>query len=234
MEETKLDTKQIEPVTQPETTQLADNSSEENPKEIDWKRFKEARKVERQQAEKIREEASRKAQENEALKAALEAIVNKPQTGSPSNEEESDDDRIQKRIDAALANERRRVEEERRQREQAEFPQRLLAAHPDFDSVCSAENIDYLEYHKPAIAKAFKMAPDGFEKWSGVYQAIKEFVPNHSSTKDQKKAERNLGKPQAMSQAGVTQTGDTAPQMLDDKRKQDNWSRMQKRMKGLA
>lgn len=234
MEETKLDTKQIEQVTQPETAHLADNSAEETPQQIDWKRFKEARKLERQQKEEAERSAARTAKENEALKAVVDALVNKPNQASTSNEEESDDDRIQKRIDAALANERRRVEEERRQREHAEFPQRLVAAHPDFDSVCTAENIDYLEYHKPAIAKAFKAAPDGFDKWSGVYQAIKEFVPNHSSTKDQKKAERNLGKPQAMSQAGVTQTGDTAPQMLDDRRKQDNWRRMQLRMKNIS
>ncbi|HAM53715.1 MAG TPA: hypothetical protein DCP92_24610 [Nitrospiraceae bacterium] len=73
------------------------------------------------------------------------------------------------------------------------------------------------------------------QKWCDIYKAVKRFVPNSTtSSKEQKKAEKNLAKPQAMSTAGMTQTGDQAPQYLDDKRKQDNWKRMQLRMKGIA
>lgn len=215
---------------QPESRQ----NEEESPQQIDWKKFKEARKVERQQKEEAEKRANQKSQEAEALKAALEALVNRPQQQAHQETEESDDDRIQKKIDQALTAERKRVEEERVRREHAEFPQRLTANHPDFDSVCTSENLDYLEYHYPEVASAFKNAPDGFEKWSNIYKAIKRFIPNTSGTKDQKKAEKNFIKPQSMSVAGVTQTGDESPKMLDDKRKQDNWTRMQRRMKGLG
>lgn len=208
---------------------------EETPQQIDWRKFKEARKVERQQKEEAEKRAAQKTQEAEALKAAMEALLNKNAHVSSHGYEqndESEDDLIQKKIDLALANERKRVENERIQREHAEFPQRLAQTYPDFDQICSSENLDYLEYHYPEIAGAFKNAPDNFDKWSNVYKAVKRFLPNAANIKDQKKAERNFNKPQSMAVGGVTQTGDTAPMMLDDKRRADNWSRMQKVMKG--
>ena len=55
---------------------------------------------------------------------------------------------------------------------------------------------------------------------------------NPNSSKDQKKAENNFNKPQSMAVSGVSQTGDSAPMMLDDKKRSDNWSRMQRVMKG--
>ena len=207
---------------------------QETPQQIDWKRFKEARKKEREQKEEAERRAAQSSKEAEALKAAMEALVNRPNPVQTGEVEETEDDRIQKKIDKALADERKRVEDERTRREQTEFPQRVLAVHPDFDNVCTTENLDYLEFHYPEVARAFKKAPDSFDKWSDVYKAIKRFVPNNSNNKDGKSAEKNFKKPQSMSVGGTTQTGDHAPMMLDEKRKQDNWSRMQKRMKGIA
>lgn len=239
MDDNKIDTKvEEQPVqAQAKTPQALLNqtnveSDAESPQQIDWRKFKEARKIERQQKEAAEKNAAEERARADALKAALEAVVNKPQANN-EQPEETEDDRIQKKIDAALVAERKRVDDDRRKREQAEFPQRLASAHPDFDSVCSAENIDYLEYHYPEVAAGFKHAPDSFEKWSNVYKAIKRFLPNANSNKDQKKAEKNMNKPQAMSAPGATQTGDGAPMMLDDKRKADNWKRMQQRMKGV-
>jgi len=61
---------------------------------------------------------------------------------------------------------------------------------------------------------------------------VERFVPNTNSGKDAKKAEQNFNKPQSMAVPGATQTGDTAPMMLDEKRKVDNYARMMKVMKG--
>ena len=206
---------------------------DETPQQIDWRKFKEARKIERQQKELAEKNAAEEKARADALKAALEAVVNKPQSQYQESGE-SEDDRTKRLIAEALSAERKRADDERRAREQAEYPQRIASAHPDFDSVCTAENLDYLEYHYPEVAAGFKHAPDGFEKWSNVYKAIKRFLPNANNPKDQKKADKNMTKPQAMSVPGVTQTGDSAPMYLDDKRKADNWARMQKRMKGIA
>ncbi len=140
---------------------------------------------------------------------------------------------IRQKIDAALAKERARVEEDRKQREQKEYPQKVLAAHQDFNEVVTAENMDYLEFHHPEIATAIKYMPEGFDKWSTIYKAIKKHIPNNStSAKEQKKAEKNMNKPQSMA-AGLSGTGDSAPRILDQAAKDANWQRMNRVMKGL-
>lgn len=230
--ETNIEEKAVQ--AQPQNNQPVESKDEENPQQIDWRKFKEARRVERQQKEEAERRAAQKTAEAEALKAAMEALLNKPVNNSVNNydQDESEEDRIQKKIDAALAKERQKAEEERIRREHAEFPQRLAQTYNDFDQVCSEENLDYLEYHYPEVAAAFKNAPDSFDKWSNVYKAVKRFLPNATNNKDQKKAEKNFSKPQAMSVPGVTTTSDHAPVMLDDQRRKDNWNRMQRVMRG--
>jgi len=220
-----------------QTTPVIPNPEAETQEQINWKKFREAREQERKQKEAAEKKASEKEAEAHALKAAMDALLNKQSNqhtndNQYSDDEETDDVRIQKKIDAALTARDRQLEEQRRQKEQAEFPQRLVSTYSDFNDVCTTENLDYLEYHYPEIASAFKHSPDGFDKWSSVYKAVKRFVPNTSSQKDQKKAEKNFNKPQSMAASGVSQTGDTSPMQLDDKRRADNWSRMQKVMKG--
>ncbi len=206
----------------------------ETPEQINWKKFREAREQERKAKEQSDRDLAKKTEEATALKAAMDALLNRQQSqpSQSSNEDESDEDRLQKRIDEALAKRDRQYAEEKKQVEQREFPQRLASTFSDFDQVCSAENLDYLEYHYPEVAAPYKHLPDGFDKWASVYKAVKRFVPNPSSKKDQNSAEKNFNKPQSMAVSGTTQTTDSAPMNLDDKRRQDNWSRMQRVMKG--
>lgn len=226
--------------TQPEVkaTTAADASSppDETQEQINWRKFREAREVERKQKVEAEKRATEKEAEAAALKAALEAIVNRP---SPSNNyqtndesEETEEQRIKRLVAETVAAERKKDQIEREKQDHAEFPQRLTKTYNDFDKVCTSDNLDYLEYHYPEVANAFKRLPDGYEKWSDIYHAVKRFVPNTDSKKEQAKADKNFSKPQAMSIPGKTQVGDTAPQSLDDKRKSDNWNRMQKVMRG--
>lgn len=221
-----------------ETNVQQDNQQTETPEQINWKKFREARETERKQKEAAERRAIEKEQEAAALKAAMEAILNKPQTPQrgqePSNyyEEESEEQRIEKKIAEMMAVRERQAEEARRQREHQEFPQRLASTYSDFNEVCSAENLDYLEFHYPEVAEAFNDMPDGYNKWSKVYKAVKRFVPNTNSRKDQVRAEKNFAKPQSMAVPGVTQVGDTAPIKMDDKKRADNWARMQRVMRG--
>jgi len=223
---------------QPQTTETVAKIEPETQEQINWKKFREQREIERRQLEEERKRSKQKEEEAAALKAAMDAILNKPapvshqQVQQGYEEEETEDQRIDKKVRSALESEKRRIEEERRERDRIELPSKLASTYKDFEQVCSSDNLDYLEYHYPEVASAFKYAPDGFEKWSSVYQAVKRFVPNTSSNKDQKKAEKNFNKPQSMAVSGVTQTGDSAPVNLDDKRRSDNWARMQKVMKG--
>lgn len=213
-------------------TKTAENAQTENPQDINWKKFRENRDKERKEREELERDRSKKEAENSALRAALEALANKP---SPTQDqpEETEEQRIRRQVKEAVIEEQRTAEEARKKKEAAELPQRLQQSFTDFDSICNNENLDYLEFHYPEIAAPYRHLPDSFDKWSNIYKAVKRFVPNPNSAKDQKKAEKNFNKPQSMAVPGSTMTTDTPPTVLDDKRKESNWLRMQRRMKGL-
>jgi len=218
--------------TVPETAATQQPETQEN---INWKRFREQREIERKEKEATERKFKEKEAEAIALKNAMEAILNKQpvqQQSQQYQEDETEDERIQKKVDAALAARDRAFEQQRAENEKASIPQKLSSTYNDFNQVCSQENIDYLEYHYPEVAAAFEGQAESFQKWQGVYKAVKRFVPNTNSGKDAKKAEQNFNKPQSMAVPGATQTGDTAPMMLDEKRKVDNYARMMKVMKG--
>lgn len=234
---------QVENVQADQQTQHVDNQNQpidqnitqdkHEQQEINWRKFREAREQERKQREEAERRATQKEAEARALKEAMDALLNKPSQSHDQYDEDDEEVRIQKKIDAALAAKERQYEEERKKREKAEMPVKLKQACPDFERVCTTENLDYLEFHHPEIASAFNYMPDGVEKWSTVYKAIKKFVPNTSPESNRAKIERNLSKPQAMATSGVAQTGDVAPIYVDERRKADNWARMQKVMRGF-
>lgn len=238
MEETKsveLENTQEKPKEAIEQKQEAPIAEQENEQQINWKKFREARERERKEKIEAEKRASEKEAEVQALKAAMEALVNKPQSNSQQIQEyseETEDQRIARIIDERLGKERQKRQIEDQEREAREFPSKLAKEFPDFDKVCNSESLDYLEYHFPEIAEAYKHMPDGYNKWASVYKAVKRFVPATNAKQNQAIADKNLSKPQSMSIAGKTPTGDSAPQYLDDKRKADNWQRMLKVMRG--
>src|SRR5665213_1531659 len=69
--------------------------------EINWKKFREDRAIERKAMSEAQEKARQKEEEATALKAALEAVVNKPSYASqPSQDvEESEDQRLDRLIE---------------------------------------------------------------------------------------------------------------------------------------
>ena len=217
---------------QPQATQNT-QTEPESVQDVNWRNFRATREKERKEREDSDKRARDKEAEAAAFKAALEAMVNKPQAQQNAPQtEETEEDRINKAVEKRMAAREREDEEKRQHREKQEMPAKLATVFNDFDKVCNADNIDYLEYHYPEVAEAYKHMPDSFDKWANVYKAIKRFVPNTDSKKDQSKVDKNFNKPQAISKPGATPTGDTAPVYLDDKRRQDNWRRMQRVMKG--
>ncbi len=214
------------------TTPEAVKPEQENIQDVNWRQFRESREKDRKQREDAEKRAQEKEAEAAAFKAALDAMVNKP-TQSYEHTEETEQDRIRKEVEKALKAEKEHEDKKRVAREHQEMPQKLATVYNDFNRVCTSENIDYLEYHYPEVAEAYKHMPDSFDKWSNVYKAIKRFVPNTDSKKDQARVDKNFSKPQAISKPGATPTGDNAPIFLDDKRRQDNWKRMQRVMKGV-
>ena len=217
-------------------TQTEEEKQPKNSKE--WDAFKSARAAERQQAEINAKEKGKAQAEAAALKAALDAVLNKPQPQQYEQQEqreESEDERIEKRVAEALQRQQKIYEDQRKEKERTEYPDKLAKDFKDFSEVCSTENLDYMDYHYPEISGAFSYMPEGYVKWASVYKAVKRLIPNPTSSKDSKKAEHNMMKPQSMSAAGPTNTNSGAPAFkLDAERKAANWQRMEKIRMGLS
>ncbi len=214
----------------------------ETPEDPNWKAFREARKKDRADREAAERKAAEKEAEVAALKAAMEAAftksppVQQQQYGYDQQQAESEDERIEKKVRAAIAAREAESEKLRAQREMQEYPNRLQRDFPDFQNVISQENRDYLDYHYPEISRPLSRLPDGYDKWHDIYHAIKKFIPNNSSVrKDSARADSNFNKPKSISSTGLTQSQETSSSnILSEERKAANWARMQKARKGLS
>ena len=243
----KVDKVSQEKIDLKKTSSTPESSGEtEQQEDPNWRAFREARKKDRIEKEAAEKRAYEKEAEANALKAAMEAAFSKSgmnQSGGMSqqysgyNEEgETEDERIEKKVQAALAAREASYERERAQREQQEYPQRLQQTYPDFNSIVSTDNLDYLEYHYPEITGPLKRLPDDYHKWADIYRAVKKFVPNSSTAKKESaKADANFAKPKSMSSTGITQSGEAMSNArLTDEKRAANWERMQRTLKGLT
>lgn len=221
----------------------AENKAPEKEEDPNWRAFREARKQDRIHRESAEKRAAEKEAEVAALKAAMEAAFAKggavaaPQQGYQGSylPEETEDERIEKKVAAAIAQREAAAERARAEREQQEFGQRLVQAYPDFNQTIAHENLDYLDYHHPEVSAAIKMLPDGFEKWRSIYHLVKKFVPNTANArKDAARADANLAKPRSMSGTGITQPGQTGGAYLTEERRAQNWERMQRTLNRLS
>lgn len=231
-----------------ENQEQNNNSSVEKESQEDpnWRAFREARKRDRAEKEAAERRAIEKEQEIAALKAAMEAAFSK---GSPSpqayqqyygiNEapEESEDQRIERKVVELLSKKQQQLEKERQEREHQEYPTRLNKDLPDFRQVCSQENLDYLDYHYPEVSRPLQRLSDGYDKWSDIYHAVRKFVPNHSTAKKESiRADINNNKPKSISSPEMTQSGQPVKESWQqiEQRRADNWARMQRTLKGIS
>jgi hypothetical protein len=215
-------------------TEVKKEVSQETDQERNWKKFREIREQERKKAEQDAQRAAEREAEAAALKLALDAALNKsqPQNHSVYDElDDTEDQRIEKKVNALLAKREAEADERRKQHEMQTLPTRIKQALTDFDSVCSAANYDYLEYHHPELARSLGRQPDSVEKYTDIYNAIKRYVPNLNHAQEQKKAESNFNKPQAYtSSTPQPAVGSGATIRIDEARKQANWLRMKQTM----
>lgn len=232
--------------TQASLPQQKATDGEEKQEDPNWRAFREARKKDRAEKEAAERRASEKEAEVAALKAAMEAAFSKsapaPQAyqqyyGQPHEEEETEDQRIEKKVNALLASREEKYRQEMEHRERSEYPSRLAREFPDFGQVCSQENLDYLDYHFPELSRPLQRLPDGYDKWSDIYRAVKKFIPNvNESRKDASKADSNALKPRSISSTAITQPGQGGgPEtwQQSEQRRTENWARMQRIMKGV-
>lgn len=201
-----------------------------------WQKVREQRKVERKAREDAEARANQKAEEAAALKAALEALTNKPSNNmfnTSYQEDDSEDAKLDKLVEAKLDRLEKQREQQRKEREMKEAPLKIREKYNDFDSICSPENMDYVDYHHPELTAPFRYMPDGYDKWEAMYKATKKLLPNQSAKKDAAKIEKNLGKPGSMSTVNALQQ-DNPSIKLSEQRKAENWARMEKSRKGLS
>lgn len=223
-------------VVAPEQSETKEPAREEA-NDVNWRQFRQQRAKEREEKIEAEKRLADKEREALALKAAMESLLSR--SGSTNSHqgdqevEESEDQRIQKKVDRALEEREKKYQVERAKTEAAELPQKLSSTFSDFNKVCSQENLDYLEYHYPEIWSGFKHSQGNFDVWAGLYKTIKRLVPTTDTRKELAKIEKNLSKPQSMSSPGVAQTGDNAPTELTEQRRKDNWDRMKKAMRSV-
>lgn len=211
-----------------------------------WKAYRETLKKERSEKKEAEKRLLEKEAEAAALKAAMEAAFSK---NSPSPQayqqyygiqteqfEETEDQKIEKKVNAILEAKEQKIRKDREERERQELPNRIKAAYPDFYSVVSEENLDYLDFHYPEVSRPMQRLADGYEKWSDIYHAVKKFVPNHSTAKKEAaKADINQNKPKSISSGTMTHSGEPVRQnwQESEQRRAENWARMQRIMKGV-
>ena len=92
----------------PQTTQAPPTETIE---EVNWRKFRQQREEERKQKEAAEKYARQKEEETAALKLAMEALVNKPQTQQTYEEEDSDEQRIDKLVEKKLKQREAQIEQ---------------------------------------------------------------------------------------------------------------------------
>lgn len=247
-----VDTKSVQ--NQVDTT-LTQQTKETQPKQDDetnvdpnWKAFREARKKDRELMQAAEKKAAEKEAEAKALKEAMEAAFSKNspspqayqqyysmnQTESP---EETEEQRIERKVNELIEKKEKQYAKQQQEREQLELPNRLKRDFPDFDKVCSQENLDYLDFHFPEVSRPLDRLPHGYDRWHDIYYAVKKLIPNQANIKkDLAKADMNMNRPKSISSATQTPPGDNTKQTWQEmeQRKASNWDRMQKILKGVG
>jgi len=226
------------------TPQNTITTGDEDP---NWKAFREARKQDRAEREAAERRAAEAEEKAAALTAAMETAFSRKGAPTPDaynqyygmnqESEETEDQRIEKKVNKLLADREENLRREQQERERREYPNKLARDYPDFANVCSAENLDYLDYNFPELSRPLQRLPDGYDKWSDIYHAVKKFIPNHAGMrKEAAKADANGNKPKSMSSTQLSPPGQPVAEPWQDTeaRRAENWSRMQKTMKGVG
>jgi hypothetical protein len=221
----------------------------ENAEDPNWKAFREARKKDRSEKEAAERKAAEKEQEVAALKAAMEAAFSAKSAPTPQaynqyyginqgydQPEETEEQKIERKVNELLGKREEQYKKQQAETEQREYPKRLMKDFPDFGQICSQENLDYLDFHYPEISRPLQRLGEGYDKWHDTYHAVKKLIPNHSSAKKEAaRADINANKPRSIASTVSSPTGGKVMESWQDveSRRAENWSRMQKTMKGV-
>ncbi|MEN6512219.1 MAG: hypothetical protein ABFD00_10385 [Chloroherpetonaceae bacterium] len=222
-----------------------ENKTTDTNEDPNWRAFREARKKDRAEREAAEKKALEKEKENAALKAAMEAAFSK---SSPSVQayqqyyginqdylnEETEEQKIERKVNELLQRKEEQYKKEQAEYEMREYPNRLKKDFPDFNHICSPENLDYLDYHYPEVSRPLQRLTEGYDKWHDIYHAVKKFIPNQSDVKKESlRADINNLKPKSISSPTISPQGEKSLESWQEieQRRAANWQRMTKIMK---
>ncbi len=223
----------------------SESKEPETNEDPNWRAFREARKKDRADKEAAERRANEKEAEATALKAAMEAAFSKsaptPQAyqqyyGMNEHPDETEEQRIEKKVEAILAQKEAQYAKQQQERERQEYPSRLNRDFPDFNKVCSQEALDYLDYHYPEVSRPLQRLNEGYDKWHDIYHAVKKLIPNQANARqDSVRAEMNSNKPRSISSSAPSPTGESPREgwQATEQRRAENWARMQRLRKGV-
>jgi len=104
------------------------------------------------------------------------------------------------------------------------LPKRLNKELPDFDSVVTKDNVEYLKANKPHIASSLAANTDPYQQALSVYDAVKAFCPSVGVQDEQARMDKNATRPGTLGAAKgsspLSQAGSFEKGLTPDLRKQ--------------
>jgi len=248
------------PELQAQAAAIQSAPEQETPEQINWRNFRQAKEAQRKRDEdaarerdQLKAQAQRSAEEKLALQQALDAALSaRGNTNGISQQQKEDiiqgldpndiptgaqvSQYVQKAIQEGLAKALQEQKQMTWQEQEKKRMDNIDKEIPDFNSVLSKDNMDYLEYHYPSVFQAMKDQPESYNKYKGAYETVKKLVPNLNSSQNAARAEHNLAKPKSLSTPGVSSQSDQKQQMwsMSNQERQANYESMLKRIKGIS
>ena len=221
-----------------EDNHTQDEQKPEDDKEKNWKAFLEKRKedqraleAERKRNQELQAERDRRTKELEEMKLAFQAVVDKKEPEYSYDQDVDQNKLIEEKVNQIISKREQersaREEEQRRAREIQEIKEKM----PDIEQVLSPDNLAYLEFYHPKMARLIAKMPEGLDKIKETYEAVKEFVK--MPTKEKEKIDKNLGKPKSVhSSVSNESQKEESSGVLSDKRRMETWQKMQRLISG--
>ena len=231
-----------------QTAAGSESGSEPTEEEKNWKAFRDGRDSDRKAKEAAEQKASERQEQIDSMALAMAQMqAGQSPTNPPISQQvteellgqlQTDDiptggeimQYFQKMLPEALEKHAAKSEEKRakdRAEEDAkQMPAKIRAANRDFDEIVTKENLDYLDYHHPLIAKGLERQGHTLEKWNDVYAAVKKYVPQMEK-RDVARMDHNANKPQHVSQANAGVSAESGmTRRLSESEKAANYKRL--------
>ncbi len=150
----------------------------------------------------LRERAERAEREREQLLKLVEQHLpkeQKPQKQTYAKRNLGKDDIVEGKDLDPIEQELREIKEElnhyKQQNTNYSAETRLKSQYPDFDRVCSKENLETFSYAYPELAATLRTSQDIYAMGVSAYTLIKKFNIDKPSGIDMERTEKNLAKP---------------------------------------